>query len=246
MGLFKFFSLEKHADYYVTETEDASTRLAKKLKIERGKVFTVNNAYHGIYNTPDKWLNVSKKVTNASGFKLITISAFYPHKNLAIIPQVIDYINANYPDFEFTFILTFDESKFPKLSEDQKRHLLFLGKVNIEECPPLYQQADALFMPTLLECFTVSYLEAMKMKIPILTSDLPFAYDICQDAALYFEPLNPKSVGESIFKLAKDENLRHTLIKNGSNQLKRFGTATDRAKSYISILEKINKHENKK
>ena len=52
----------------------------------------------------------------------------------------------------------------------------YLGKININQCPHLYVQSDAVFLPTLLECFSASYAEAMLMKKPIITSDLGFAH----------------------------------------------------------------------
>lgn len=246
-GRIKFASLKKHSDYWVTESHEVSQRLAAKLKVLQKKVFTVNNVYNSIYNYPDKWKDSFKElIDQVDGLKLITITKFHLHKNLMAIPKVINYLEKYYPDFKFTFILTVKEQDFKTpLSKAQKKHILFLGKVAIEECPPLYQMSDALFMPTLLECFTVSYLEAMKMQKPILTSDLPFARDICQDAAEYFQPLDPKDVGEKIVKIAKNKERQQELIEKGTHRLQDFGTAEDRAKSYLTILEQIVKNNKK-
>lgn len=236
----KMKSFKKHCDYFITETDDVSKRLAKRLSIPSNKIFTVSNTYNSIFNSPEKWkykLTLSK--ISSSSFKLLTISSFYTHKNLTVIPQVIDYLVEKYPEFEFIFILSIDEYQLGLLTETHKKHILFLGKVLIEECPPLYQMADALFMPTLLECFTVSYLEAMKMNTPILTSDLPFAHDICQKAACYFNPLDPMEIGDKIVNLSNDIYLQNNLVLNGQLRVKDFGTAKDRAKEYISILEKL-------
>ncbi len=49
-------------------------------------------------------------------------------------------------------------------------------------------------MPTLLECFSASYLEAMYMKKIIFTSDLPFAHTVCKDAAFYFAPHDVENI----------------------------------------------------
>src|SRR5690606_16035288 len=118
----KIRSFKKDCDYWVTETKDVASRLSEKLNVDKDRVFTVNNVYNGIFDQSEKWANERDELKQAKGFKLISISSFHIHKNLLIIPQVIDYINASYPDFEFTFILTFDEDKFPDLSEIQKQH----------------------------------------------------------------------------------------------------------------------------
>lgn len=38
-------------------------------------------------------------------------------------------------------------------------------------------------MPSLLECFTATYPEAMRMERPIVTTDLAFAQGLCGEAA---------------------------------------------------------------
>jgi glycosyltransferase involved in cell wall biosynthesis len=94
-----------------------------------------------------------------------------------------------------------------------------------------------MFLPTLLECFSVSYAEAMKMDRVILTSDLPFARNICVDAALYFDPLSPKDIGDMIYKAATDDGLRAQLIHNGRQQLSRFLSPEEKAAAYLKIIE---------
>ena len=49
-----------------------------------------------------------------------------------------------------------------------------------------------IFLPTLLKVFIAAYPEAMKIEKPIMTSNYSFATDVCQDSALYFDPLDSK------------------------------------------------------
>lgn len=238
-GRMKLFFFRQQCDFWVAETEDIASRLSEKLGVPRDRVFTVSNTYNGIFDNPQQWKPLPLSLKIRQGFKLITISSFYPHKNLSVIPVVIDHIRSIYPNFDFTFVLTIDASLFPHLTREQRKHILFLGKVKIEECPLLYKFADALFMPTLLECFTASYVEAMKMGTPILTSDLPFARDICQNAAVYFNPLRPEDMADKIVTLAHNRELMDALVENGSNRLGYFGTPKDRAERYLNILKKI-------
>lgn len=96
-----------------------------------------------------------------------------------------------------------------------------------------------MFHPSLLECFSAAYPEAMKMNVPILASDLSFARGICGDAACYFDPTSPESAGEAIYRLGEDEELRKRLITAGKEKLKQFDTAESRADKYLEILNSL-------
>lgn len=86
----------------------------------------------------------------------------------------------------------------------------------------------------------------MKMKKPILTSDLSFAHYLCEDAAVYFDPLNPKNIAGKIIELSENKELVNQLIQKGTQRLKTFETAKTRAEKYLDICEEIIKKGNKK
>ena len=167
----------------------------------------------------------------------MSVTAAYPHKNLNIMLPVAEYIEKTYPDFQFRFVLTIDEGEFSPIPEQLKRHFVFLGRVDVAECPYLYEQADIMFMPTLLECFTATYPEAMRMEIPIVTTDLEFARGLCGDAACYYSAVDAETCAEAIYKVAMDEAYRLQLTANGKEQLKKYDNYEQRAEKLIGILE---------
>ena len=59
-----------------------------------------------------------------------------------------------------------------------------LGFLNQDEVLRAYNSASALFLPTLVESFGLIYIESMKYKCPIITSDKDFARWICNDLAI--------------------------------------------------------------
>jgi glycosyltransferase involved in cell wall biosynthesis len=123
--------------------------------------------------------------------------------------------------------------------DDVREHFIFLGKVEVNECPNLYEQADIMFMPTLMECFTATYPEAMRMGVPIITTDLDFARGLCGEAACYYDAVSPLAAAEAIYKVAKDKEYATNLVKNGKEQLKKFDNYEQRAEKIIKILEEI-------
>ena len=138
------------------------------------------------------------------------------------------------------FVLTVDEVLFTqKISDEVKECIINVGKVDIATCPYLYRETDALFLPTLLECFSANYPEAMMMERPILTSNLSFATEVCGDAALYFNPMDPNDICEKILMIVTSVSLRQKLIENGRKQLTSFDSSFERARKYIDCCKRI-------
>lgn len=231
----RFF--KKDADAYVVQTEDVNMRLKKLLNVE--KVYTVSNTISHYYLNPQK---VADKLPakEKDEFRLLILSAWYPHKNLEVIPEVIDAIPANLQE-GVRFVLTLPDHIFQnQFPQKYHRTIVNVGPIRPEDGPSLYKECDALFLPTLLECFSASYVEAMAMKKPILTSDLGFARSICGQAALYFDPINPIDISIKIKELTEKKELRKELVKKGLNQLNIFLSAEERARQYLNICNQLS------
>ena len=155
---------------------------------------------------------------------------------LPICP-VAEYLLRRHPEFKFRFVVTLTAETLGFAADKIPAWLLPLGSVDIRECPSLYEQSDFMFLPTLLECFSASYVEAMKTGRPILTSDLPFAREICGEAAAYFDPLSPDSIGEAIFGLANDQKFQRRLVEAGTEQLGKFLSPDERTERYLQVIE---------
>ena len=75
------------------------------------------------------------------------------------------------------------------------------------------------------------------MEKPILTSDLSFARGICEDAAIYFDPVNADNIAEKIYILCTSEKLQKKLKKEGITQLEKFDSSKTRAEKYLKIIK---------
>lgn len=230
--IFHKYLFKTNANYFVTQTYDVSKRLSNFISISEKKIFTVSNAYHPIYNEPVRNLTILPPKINGE-FRLITISGYYKHKNIEIINKIIPYLQLS--DIKIKFILTLPEDIFRNKFGLNRDYIINVGPTPIIHCPYLYAKSDALFLPTILECFSASYPEAMKMGKPILTSNLSFAHDICGEAAEYFDPFNAEDIANKIIGLIKNTERQKELIQKGEKRLKYFDTSETRAKKYLDI-----------
>lgn len=233
LNLVKTVRLKKEATHFILETEDAKNRLNKYLNIPKSKISVVSNTFNSVFNQKFFEEKIPPLFKNSS-FKLISISSYYPHKNLEIINSVIDYIPKKY---DIKFYLTLPEDIFLKKFKNCDQ-IINLGPQFIGNCPRLYYWSDAVFLPTLLETFSASYPEAMIMEKPIITSNLSFAKDICASSAEYFNPLDPEDIAKKILNLYSDKNRYNQLIEFGKKQVKIFPNPNERAKKYLSICRK--------
>lgn len=229
----KSFFFRRHSNALVFESDDAKKICQKKYN-EKIPGYTVSNTLNSVFSDSSVWkeLEIVK-----SKFDILYLTANYAHKNLDIIPSIIDSLLRGDKNLDFKFHLSI---KKEELGFDDKydKYINYLGKVDINQVPMLYQQMDMLFMPTLLEVFSTSYLEAMASNIPIVASDMSFARDVCRDSALYCRPLDVDDYAKKILEIYDNNRLRENLVAKGRENLKRFGSSMDRTIKYLEILKK--------
>jgi glycosyltransferase involved in cell wall biosynthesis len=220
----------------IFETQDAQEIFCSKYKYDINKTHVVSNTLNSIFSNSELWID--GEFDFKASHSILCLTANYKHKNLDIIPDVIDSLinDFNFKDFKFILSLSRGELGFDKKYDP---YIEYLGRVPLEKLPALYNSVSVLFMPTLLEVFSATYLEAMFMKVPIVASDMSFARDICNDCALYFEPTNAKDAAAKLKLLSKDFNKRDQLIRLGEINLKRFGSSKDRTIKYLDIISNI-------
>ena len=177
-------------------------------------------------------------------FVFLCLGWYYVHKNLEILPEALRRIRS-YTSRPVECRITISPDQHPRARrflrelerENMEDLIVNIGPVRRNELAGVYDSADALLLPTLLESFSRTYLEAMQFGLPILTSDRDFARHICQDAALYFDPLDADSVARSMARVMEDGELRARLAQNGSRLICQSPTWDAIAAQFVSVLE---------
>lgn len=226
------FFFSRSTNCFVSESEWVSKRVEKCFI--NSKCFTITNYYNQVFDRGDEWEPLP--LPPFEGTTLLNIGANYPHKNLKILIDVAQLLRRKHPEVRFRFVLTLAQDELI-IPEDLKDYFVFVGKVKISQCPSLYKQASIMFQPSLLECFSATYPEAMRMGVPIITSNLEFARGLCKDAALYYSPLDPSSAVDQIMIIIKNKSVREKIVQNGYLQLRHYDDYETRAKKTIALCE---------
>lgn len=170
--------------------------------------FSQTNIYHD-FNLP-----LGKK-------KFLFPASFSSHKNFEIIIPVGELIKKF--DLPYIIVITIEgnvaKSFLKEINNKKLDCIINVGKVAGVNMPALYQQCDVLFLPTLLESFGLPYVEAMACRMPIITSDLDFAHDVCGDLAGYFNPFDANSILSVMQNIFTDEYQVKERIKLGKARI---------------------------
>lgn len=158
-------------------------------------------------------------------FILFVPTRYYPAKNLEILIDTYVKHREKLADTLCVMLVAEDQGlgaeRFVKQVRQEKleEQLLCIGGRPQEMMPQFYFAADAMMLPTDLESFSGSYIEAMLFERPILTSNLGFATELCGNAAVYFDQRDPDDVCRAILQLKENENLRRELVQFGSERI---------------------------
>lgn len=229
--------MKREGQYFVCETEDVSKRLHEKFNIDKNRIFTVSNTANSFFLN---YKPSGKEIGKDGVFKLYSLCSNSPHKNLSILNSVIPVLRSLRPDKKVLFYLTIPQGDYDRMFDDEvKDSIINVGPLKVAECPAFVDSCDALFLPTLLECFSASYPEAMLLRKPILTSNLPFATTVCEDAAIYFEPLDSIDIANKIARLVDSPKMIKDLQEKGDQRLKSFLSPRERAKKYLEICKSV-------
>lgn len=232
--------VKRDADAYVVQTEDVRYRLKEWLRTEKS-IATISNTYGEQYNHV---LKISEKLlpeSESNEFRFLILSAYYDHKNIEILNEIIPFLQRN-ENSNVKFVTTLPDEVFREIfTESAQKNILNVGPVKPDDCPQLYLETQAIFLPTLLECFSATYAEAMKMKSPIITTNLGFAKTICGNAALYYDPIDAQDAYNKIMSLVEDPILYKGLLENAEHEILKFNSASERAAKYIDICTQMVK-----
>ncbi len=147
----------------------------------------------------------------------------YPHKNLEKLIEGFEVFSEKHPGYILKLVGKKDFF-YKKLIEKTKNSKIeFMGYVSDNDLAKLYKNSEATFVPSLMEGFGLTALEAMSMGSVVACSQIPSLQEVCGDNALYFDTqdiLSIVSVMERLENLSKKQ--KEDMIKDGREHLKKF------------------------
>ncbi len=193
----KIFALNvKYATHFVVQTNAMAEALIQSYPAMKGKVSVAPQP-------PPEWFDKTqiksrggRRIESGKRLVLFYPAAYYPHKNHKIFSQMQPFENELSKALDKIFLtVSKDEMGF------EAPWVKTLGILPSSKVIEFYRKSDALIFPSLLESYGLPLVEAMAAGLPVLCSNLPYAKWLCEDQAIYFDPLNPESVIAAIVEL---------------------------------------------
>jgi glycosyltransferase involved in cell wall biosynthesis len=234
------------ADAIITISHFSQEQILNRFSVNRAKIQVT---HLGI--DPNFWGEVTREETdriksrlNLPASYLLFVGAQEPRKNIGKLIEALKIVHSRYR--KIPLVLAGREGKDSPFIMDRinacdlKPWVYKTGYLTDVELRSVYRLATAFIFPSFCEGFGLPLLEAMASGIPVAASQAPAIPEICQDAALFFDPERPEDLAESILHLLKDETLREDLVHRAEKRVKDFSwesTARKTLSLYRSLVE---------
>jgi glycosyltransferase involved in cell wall biosynthesis len=132
---------------------------------------------------------------------LLTSSARWEKNNLRAV-WAFDELFSQRRDLDFKVVLTgVVNKKIFERNLKNKDKFIFLGYIDRTELLSLHKNAYAFIYPSLNEGFGYPPLESMRYGVPVAASGTSSIPEVCQNAAIYFDPYNVSEIKNRIIQL---------------------------------------------
>jgi glycosyltransferase involved in cell wall biosynthesis len=173
-----------------------------------------------IHNGVDpSWFAIKKSERPYPGPYFLYVGNIKPHKNLKRLLEAFHSLEDQVPH---SLLLVGRKEGF--LTGDREVQAMaarfgnrvhFTGEVPLDPLRQYFAHAEALVFPSLYEGFGMPPLEAMAAGCPLVVSRAASIPEVCGEAALYFDPLDPEDMALKMLRMVREEGLRGELVVKG-------------------------------
>jgi len=116
-------------------------------------------------------------------------------------------------------------------------NIIYKGRLLHEQIPEYLNASDVFVMPTLAEGCCNAIVEAMSCGLPIISSNLPFNWDVLDNSnSIMIDPNDVGAIATAIVTLRDDEELRNRMADSSLEKAQAL-TIDQRAKDIIEFIQ---------
>ena len=149
---------------------------------------------------------------------ILSVGQFRAHKNIPNLVRAFNIVREKMP--AKLVLVGKPDPNYRELVErvdksPVKSDIIMPGFVSDEDLSGWYKLATCYAFPSLYEGFGLPALEAMMAGKAVVCSNRSSLPEVCQDGALYFDPLNIADIADKIEEVLRNKNMREQLAARG-------------------------------
>ena len=213
----------------IAAVSETTKRLIAEHRLTRNPVTVVSNAAEVSSST-------SHTVMRNDARSIVYMGSFLPYKNVETLIRALEHL----PGWTLHIASRIDgrrEAALRALIPDRAKVIFHRG-VTENEYAGLLDGATALVTASQEEGFGLPVIEAMAQGVPVAISDIPIFHEIAGDAAVYFDPDDPRGVATTIASLT-DAQEWSSRSAAGQKQSQKFDWAAS-AQSLVEMIYEVD------
>ena len=172
---------------------------------------------HGVHKVKKKLVHKESLIN--SKISILYVSTVKQYKHQWNVVEAVYNLREKGYDIDLNLIGGGDKKAINRMykainfNEKYKDSIQFHGNIDHIKLLKIYSQNDLFIFSSTCESFGISLVEAMKSGLPIACSSYGPLPEILRDGGIYFDPLSPFSIENSLERLIREKNTRLILSK---------------------------------
>lgn len=233
----------KRCKFFITQSNIVGNELAKISKQPANHIKVIPNVLPAVFKNA-----IIDKQLSPDWVDVACIGNPYPHKNISIVPKVL--LSLKEKGFSnIRFHLTIPDGN-PLINEIMDSCIKFgvvnciinHGRCSQVQLIEVYNHCSICFLPTLLETFSATSLEAMHFGLDIVASDYAFNREVIGNAGLYYSSLEPVDAANKIILIINNEDVRVKMREERAKRMAIYGDYEDHFRQIFTFLRNVASH----
>lgn len=233
--------LIRKGKYFITQTETTRRGIIRITGTSPENVRVVKNVLPSVFAKIDD----SSLPTDGVCVNIACVGNATAHKNFDIVPHVLEELRRfGITNVRFHVTIPEDTSLWKHIQATMrelglKDGIVNHGRITQTEMADMYRHCQLCFLPTLLEVFSASTVEAMYFHLPIVATDFEFNREVMDDACLYYEPKNARQAAERIKEYMVNSQIQEIMKERMKDRLALFGDYDKHFNDICSFLKEV-------
>lgn len=257
MGLYRNIFLYKPGikmacrlnDIIATVSVFSKQDIAKKVGVPHDKIRVIPN---GLREQNPKDPSLEEELKNRFEIKdtfILNVGGIHERKNIVrLIHAFAGLVNLN--GYSGKMLITGSVSGAPYQNKmksicdasvretGMENRIIFTDFISEKELDSLFRMADFLIYPSLYEGFGIPVLEAMRMGLPVITSNTTAMPEVAGDAAYLVDPTNIEEMTSVMSELLQNRQRQEDMIEKGLERARSY-TWQNVSESYLKLYQEI-------